>query len=128
MQKDVRLSRRPVDDADRTGLLTYLVIVQLVAHARYGRWLPTERLVKSTRIWLDASGATAGWQERMRLGSLSESVALHFLHEPRFGDPAWIEALFIGEPRLDARSPVVQKIQAACDRTLAGSTSRSATA
>ncbi|WCM18300.1 hypothetical protein NDK50_12570 [Paraburkholderia bryophila] len=110
--------RRVEDDAERAELLTYLVVAQLVARARTGGWLRTDHLVESTRVWLGNNGADAGWEERVRLGALSEIVAFDFVHEPRFADPNWLAQLFTHGWRLDYRLPVVRGIYAACENEL----------
>ncbi|WP_176060050.1 hypothetical protein [Paraburkholderia sp. BCC1876] len=119
MEDDKRCCPRRVDDdAACAELLTYLVVVQLVARARTGGWLRTDHLVESTRVWLDNNDAAAGWEERVRLGALSENVAFHFIHEPRFADPDWLAQLFTHGWRLDYRSPVIRGIYAACENEL----------
>lgn len=41
-----------LDDEAHAELLSYLVVAELVARARTGEWLRTDRLVESARIWL----------------------------------------------------------------------------
>lgn len=107
-----------LDDEARAELLCYLVVAQLVARARTGEWLRTDHLVESTRIWLAGNGAQATWRESVRLGALSEKVALDFTEQPRFGDAAALARLFTDGWRLDYRSPIVRGIHAACEGEL----------
>ncbi|MDE1011720.1 MAG: hypothetical protein OSB38_39270 [Paraburkholderia fungorum] len=72
-----------LDDEARAELLCYLAVAQLVARARGGDWLRTDHLVESTRIWLTANGANAGWRERVRLGALPET-------RHRIGPGLWV--------------------------------------
>ncbi|MFM0501858.1 hypothetical protein [Paraburkholderia caffeinilytica] len=85
-------------------------MAQLVARARIGEWLRTDHLVESTWIWLTSNGADAAWTERVRLGALSEKIALDFAEMPRFADPAFLASPFTDGWRLDYRSPVVCSI------------------
>ncbi|WGS54968.1 hypothetical protein LFL96_36400 (plasmid) [Paraburkholderia sp. D15] len=110
-----------IDDEARAELLTYLVVAQLVGRARTGGWLRTDHLVESARIWLLNNDVDANWQERVRIGTLSETVALGFVYEPRFGDPDWLTQLFTHSWRLDNRSPVIRDLYAACRSALRGS-------
>lgn len=109
-----------LDDEARAELLCYLVVAQLVARARTGEWLRTDHLVESTRIWLAGNGADASWEERVRLGALSEKVAWGFVDIPQFADPGWLAKLFTDGWRLDYRSPIVRGIYAACGSELRG--------
>lgn len=107
-----------LDDEGRTELLCYLVVAELVAHARTGEWLRTDHLVESTRIWLAGNGVEANWTERMHLGTLSERIALDFAELPRIADAASLAKLFTDGWRLDYRSPIVRGIYAACKNEL----------
>jgi hypothetical protein len=107
-----------LDEEARTELLCYLVVGQLVAHARTGEWLRTDHLVESTRIWLAGNGAKANWSDRVRLGALSEKAARDFTGLPRFADTIFLAKLFTDGWRLDYRSPVVRGIHAACESKL----------
>ncbi|MFM0178738.1 hypothetical protein PQR52_09745 [Paraburkholderia aspalathi] len=109
-----------LDDEARAELLCYLVIAQLVGTARGGDWLRTDHLVESTRIWLAANGAKANWSERVRLGSLSEKVALGLAALPGLNDAEYLAKLFTDGWRLDYRSPVVCEIHTACVAELNG--------
>jgi hypothetical protein len=104
-----------LDEDARAELLCYLVVGQLVAQARTGEWLRTDHLVESTRIWLASNGAEASWTERVRLGALSEKIALDFAETPRFAESASLAELFTDGWRLDYRSPIVCGIYAACE-------------
>ena len=106
------------DDEARAELLCYLVVGQLVAQARTGKWLRTDHLVESMSIWLSGNGAYADWLGRLRLGALSEKVALDFAEQPRFADAASLAKLFTDGWHLDYRSPIVRGIYAACDDEL----------
>ncbi|MBB4513931.1 hypothetical protein [Paraburkholderia fungorum] len=103
-----------LDDEARAELLCYLAIAQLVARARGGDWLRTDHLVESTRIWLAANGANAGWRERVRLGALSERIALGLAGLPDFNDAQYLARLFTDGWRPDYRSSVVRAIHATC--------------
>lgn len=105
-------------DEARAGLLTYLVVGQLVARARTGGWLRTDHFVESLNIWLNSNGAQADWLQRMYLKSLSQIVALDFGNLPHFADDARLAELFMDGSRLDYRSPVVRSIHSACEREL----------
>ncbi|MGP8433750.1 hypothetical protein ACT2FY_05550 [Paraburkholderia fungorum] len=103
-----------LDDEARAELLCYLAIAQLVARARSGDWLRTDHLVESARIWLAANGANAGWRERVRLGALSERIALGLAGLPDFDDAQYLARLFTDGWRPDYRSAVVRAIHATC--------------
>ncbi|MFM0647021.1 hypothetical protein PQR14_22075 [Paraburkholderia bryophila] len=107
-----------MDDEARTELLCYLVVAQLIARARTGEWLRTDHLVESTRMWLARNAADASWEDRVRLGALSERIALDFAGQPRFVDAATLSKLFTDGWRLDYRSPIVRGIYAACGNEL----------
>lgn len=103
-----------LDDGARAELLCYLVVAQLIARARTGTWLRTDHLVESTRIWLAGNSADASWEDRVRLGALSETIALGFAEQPRFASAAELAKLFTDGWRLDYRSPIVRGVYAAC--------------
>ena len=109
-----------LDNEARAELLCYLVVGQLIAQARTGKWLRTDHLVESTRMWLAGNGADADWTERVYLGALSERVALDFSELPRFADSASLAKLFTDCWRLDYQSPIVRWIYAACESELHG--------
>ena len=88
------------------------------SRARTGEWLRIDHLVESTRIWLAGNGADADWTERIRLGVLSEVIALDFAELPRFADAAALAKLFTDGWRLDYRSPKVRGIYSACESEL----------
>ncbi|RAS38310.1 hypothetical protein [Paraburkholderia bryophila] len=118
------ISRHPergnLDAEARAELLTYLVVAQLIARARTGAWLRTDHLVESTRIWLGGNGADASWEDRVRLGALSEKVAWSFVDIPQFADPDLLAKLFTHGWRLDYRSPIARGIYTACRTQLRG--------
>jgi len=111
-----------LDDEARAELLCYLAIAQLVAKARSDAWLLTDHLVESIRIWLMANGAKANWPERLRLGSLSERLALGLRELPGIADEESLARLFTDGWRLDYRSPIVREIHATCVSELKGKT------
>ncbi|NYH12978.1 hypothetical protein [Paraburkholderia bryophila] len=98
------------DDEARAELLCYLVVAQLIAQARTGAWLRTDHLVESMRIWLAGNGADANWENRVRLGVLSETIALEFAEQPRFASAAELAKLFTDGWRLDYRSHERSKV------------------
>jgi hypothetical protein len=107
-----------LDDAARAELLCYLVVGQLVAHARAGEWLRTGHLVESARIWLASNGANCDWHERVTLSRASAELAPAFLSVPLLRDDGQLARLFTDGWRLDYRSPVVREIHDACEVTL----------
>jgi hypothetical protein len=110
-----------LDDEARAELLTHLVVGQLVAQARTGEWLRTDHLVESTRIWLNSNGVDdADWTERVRIGTLSQLIALDFIGLSRFWHADSLVKLFTDGWRLDYRSPIVRGIHAACERQMNG--------
>ncbi|CAE6855495.1 hypothetical protein R75465_07393 [Paraburkholderia aspalathi] len=107
-----------LDDEARAELLCYLVVAQLVALARTGGWLRTDHVVESLTIWLKGNGARAVWHDRLRLGALSEKVALDFAGLPAFVDSDSLAQLFTDGWRMDYRSPLVGRIYSACEDRL----------
>ncbi|MCX4137891.1 hypothetical protein M0D68_06830 [Paraburkholderia sp. SEWSISQ10-3 4] len=71
---------------------------------------------------MTGNGAQAEWSERIRLGTLSEGIALDFAELPRFADAASLAKLFTDGWRLDYRSPVVRNIRDMCAAHLLRST------
>ncbi|KAA0995532.1 hypothetical protein FVF58_50965 [Paraburkholderia panacisoli] len=69
-------------------------------------------------IWFHSNGAEADWLQVVRLGALSEKIALDFAKLPHFADSAWLAKLFTDGWRMDYRSPNVWKIYAACEHEL----------
>ncbi|MFM0416002.1 hypothetical protein [Paraburkholderia aromaticivorans] len=107
-----------LDDEARAELLCYLVVAQRVALARTGSWLRTDHVVESLDIWLRGNGARASWRDRLRLGALSEMVALDFAGLPWAADSDSPAQLFTDGWRMDYRSPIVRAIYAACEARL----------
>jgi hypothetical protein len=102
------------NSAPNPELLCYLVVAQLVAHARTGEWLRTDHLAESARLWTDATGAPAGWLERIELGQMSAAVAAEFLPPYGFVDADLLMSLFKDGWRVNLPSPVVRRIYNAC--------------
>jgi hypothetical protein len=106
------------DDEARAELLCYLVVSQLVAHARTGAWLQPDHMVESTRIWLKANAAECDWLDRIGLARLSVNLAPIFLVFPDLCDASELAKLFTDGWLLDRRSPVVRAIFVACRNEL----------
>jgi hypothetical protein len=106
-----------LDSEARAELLCYLVVGQLIAMARTGTWLRTDRVIESARIWLINNGADCDWLERASLGQASVELALLF--SPEFQDPAALTRLFTDAWRLDYRAVTVQHLHRMCAAHLA---------
>nr|WKF55660.1 hypothetical protein HUO10_000104 [Paraburkholderia busanensis] len=107
-----------LDDAGRAELLTYLVVVQLIAHARTGEWLRTDHLVESTRIWLADRKPDNGWAERINLARISGDVAKAMVRVPGLQSDRRLAKLFRDGWRLDYQSPIVQGMLDVCSAHL----------
>lgn len=113
MARDSNLDR----DA-RAELLCYLVVAQLVAHARTGKLLRTDHLVESARMWTDSNGAQGTWLTRSELGQASAAIAPDFLKVAAFCDSDSLATLFTDGWRLDYRCSLVRWLHDICDAHL----------
>ena len=105
-------------DETRAELLSYLVVGQLIAHARTGQWLKTAHSVELLRIWENRNGPRFDWLDQARLSILTQEVAAGFLDSPESGD-ADLRMLFLsGSWHLDYQAPTVMRIFRACEATL----------
>ncbi|MFM0732624.1 hypothetical protein PQQ52_19250 [Paraburkholderia sediminicola] len=107
-----------LDDKARAETLCYLVVGQLVARARTGSWLRTDRCAEVLSIWLKGNGTEANWLDSVHLVALSEKVALDFVKLPNFADSTRLAELFTDSCRMNYRSPGVWNIHAACENEL----------
>lgn len=113
-----------MDEEARAELLTFLVVSQLFAFARTGKWLRTGHLIESSQMWLGSNGAVCDWLERAQLVEACRVVAIKALDLPFPAVEADLVQLFNlnGGWLLDYRKPVVQHIHAlsvaTCRRTL----------
>jgi hypothetical protein len=57
-----------LDIAERTDLLCFLMLAQLIDYARTGEWLRTDQAVEATRIWSAFSSTDCDWLERTSRG------------------------------------------------------------
>ncbi|MHB9838486.1 hypothetical protein Q8F57_027030 [Paraburkholderia terrae] len=104
----------PIDDAP-AQLLCYLVISQLVAHARTDSWLRTDHLVESARIWCEFNRAGLSWMDRCKLGSTSADLAEKLLDYEALCNESRLATSFAESWRLDYNSLIVNAIQDVCD-------------
>ncbi|NVI06390.1 hypothetical protein [Paraburkholderia youngii] len=111
---EMQLLHYNLDDEARTELLGYLVVVQLIARARTGRWLEAAHVCESVLLWLSSNGGNCGAQERSDLSRLSVTVAEQFLGLPPFDDEAGLVQMVLALSRLDYRKSDVKKILAVC--------------
>lgn len=109
-----------LDHDARVELLCYLVVAQLVAHARTGEWLRTDHLVESARMWTDSNGAQGAWLARYELGHASAAIAPDFLNVSALCDSDSLAKLFTDGWRLDYRSPQVRWLHDTCGAHLHG--------
>lgn len=99
----------------RARLMCYLVVAQLVGHARTGEWLRTDHLVESSRMGLASLPESCGWQDRLKLARASIDLAPQFLVFPCFRDEAALVGLFTDGWQLDYSSPVLRGIIDVCN-------------
>lgn len=98
-----------LDHDARVELLCYLVVAQLIAHARTGEWLRTDHLIESARIWTDGNGARGAWQARFEVGQASTVVAPDSLKVASLCDANSLANLFTDGWRLDDTAEAVSK-------------------
>ena len=110
--------RHDPNTARATGLLCYLVVAQLVCHARTGEWLRTDHLVESSRMWVESTRADCGWLVRAEMGQASSKLASQLLVFPKFADSVVLAGLFTDGWQLDFRLPAVRGIYDVCNEHL----------
>ncbi|MFM0651801.1 hypothetical protein [Paraburkholderia sediminicola] len=103
-----------LDCIERADLLCFLVMAQLIGHARTGEWLRTDHLVEATRMWTASNSAECDWLERAKLTRMSAVIAPQFLVFPCFRDAREVVKLFADGWRLDYRSPTVRGMLDVC--------------
>lgn len=113
-------SNTNLDHDARVELLCYLVVAQLVAHARTGAWLRTDHLVESARMWTDSNGAQGAWLARYELCQASAAIAPNFLRVSALCDSDSLAELFTDGWRLDYRSTRVRWLRDICGAHLHG--------
>ncbi|WCM21956.1 hypothetical protein NDK50_12470 [Paraburkholderia bryophila] len=111
--------RGGLDDEARAELLCYLVVAQLIAHARTGAWLRTDHLVESTRIWLASRKLEIDWSARIRLAQSSDIVAKAMGKLPGLQNEDRLAKFFFPDGwHLDYQSPIVQGMLDVCSAHL----------
>jgi hypothetical protein len=113
-----RTNSPKLDGPERADLLCFLVMAQLIGHARTGEWLQTDHVVEATRMWLASNSAECDWLERVKLAQTSAAIAPQFLVFPSFRDAKEIVKLFADGWRLDYRSPTVRGMLDVCTEHL----------
>jgi hypothetical protein len=103
-----------LDDEGRTDLLCYLVVAQLIARARSGKWLRTDHLVESKAIWSLANGISADWLEGVRLANVSVQLATSIWSIELLHDIDVLSNMFTDNWRLDYESPIARGIHEVC--------------
>lgn len=109
-----------MDGEAQAELLTFLVVGQLLARERSGRWLRTDHLIESRQIWLSSNGARCDWLMRAKLVEASRHLADEAYALPFPRDEAGLLKLFNldGGWFLDYRSAVVREIYSLCSAHL----------
>jgi hypothetical protein len=109
-----RLHSGNVDDEARAEMLAYLVVAQLTAHARCGKWLSSEHALESADIWCGSNGAICRREEKVFLAHRSAELAASFLPIPKMLDIDELRGLFTEGWRLDYRNVLVRAIFDVC--------------
>jgi hypothetical protein len=108
-----------LDIAERTDLLCFLMLAQLIDYARTGEWLRTDHVVEATRIWAASDRSDCDWLDRAKLARMSVEFAPTFLVFPCFRDAKEMVKLFVDGWQLDYRSPTVRGMLDVCAEHLA---------
>jgi hypothetical protein len=104
--------------AARCDLLCYLVIGQLVEHARSRAWLCPARLAESMRYWLSTNRLSATRAGQRQLARRSVALASGLQRQPPLRDPAILAGLAFDGWRLNFRPPLLGALRAACEEYL----------
>ncbi|SFU24826.1 hypothetical protein SAMN05192563_103022 [Paraburkholderia aspalathi] len=96
------------------GLLTYLVVSQLMRYSLTDRWLTERQVVESTHLWMCVNGRIDLLQ-RVTLASRAQDIAAHVLRVSKVQfDAETLTGAFVDFIHLDYQSPVVAESHHAC--------------
>lgn len=96
-------------------LLTYLVVLQLIARHLTGSWLTVEQVVESTRLWVSVSGEEFDLMQRVRLASRTQDLADRVTRTSATTfDSKTLASAFLDRVSLDFRCLVVLEIYSTC--------------
>ncbi|MFM0137836.1 hypothetical protein [Caballeronia grimmiae] len=102
----------------RADLLCFLVATVAASHTLTREWR-VDHLVESSRLWLARSVVSMHWLDRVLLGQLAMTIAKRDLKAAGIAlRQSDVQALFIGEMKLNHGSAVVQKMMKLCEQSL----------
>jgi hypothetical protein len=108
-----------LDDRRRSELLCHLVVAQLVSRVRCNEWLRAIPLVESQRRWSHMNGVSPDGPEGVRLGHVSQQLAISIWDIELLRNVEVLATLFTDTGRLDYQSPIVRGISEVCTARLA---------
>ncbi|GAB7535025.1 hypothetical protein AB4851_29110 [Burkholderia sp. 22PA0099] len=98
----------------QVDLLRYLVTSQLVARIQTGRWMPPDRIVAATRLWLDSHRVECEWLDRIRIAMAARGLANEIYDVATSGSgPGLADGLLA-----DEGSPQMEALRARCEHYL----------
>ncbi|MBC8739460.1 hypothetical protein F6X40_22245 [Paraburkholderia sp. UCT31] len=103
-----------LDEVARAELLCYLVASQIIWRRYTDKWMPSDHLIDSARIWLDANGGACDWLERAELGEASLTLASMFHSERVMPTQIDLARLFTDGGRLDYRNSSTRILHTLC--------------
>ncbi|WP_322092872.1 hypothetical protein [Paraburkholderia bannensis] len=103
-----------MDEEAKVGLLTFLIVGQLLAYARSGEWMRTDHLIESCQIWLSSNVARCDWLDREKPIEACRQMAQEVYALPLPRDEASLLKHFnlYGVWFLDYRSALVRDVHA----------------
>lgn len=108
-----------LNDEARCDLLCHLVVVQLIEHARSGKWPRAAQIAESIRLWFGSDRVRTTRTEQVMLARTATALAPAFLQQPAFRDIATLSRLSFDIWRMNFASPLLRTLRAACATRIA---------
>ncbi|REE23168.1 hypothetical protein B0G71_6407 [Paraburkholderia sp. BL27I4N3] len=108
--------RLPVlTDAHAAVLRCYLAVSDVAAYKLQGRWLSSENMVESSRLWLARNACVATWLERVTIAAEAHAIAAASVVGCQTDiQKANVSHLFTEQFTVNFASPVVARIWQKC--------------
>ncbi|PRY05998.1 hypothetical protein [Paraburkholderia sp. BL25I1N1] len=103
--------RLPVlTDAHAAVLRCYLAVSDVAAYKLQGRWLSSENMVESSRLWLARNACVATWLERVKIAAEAHAIAAASVVGQTDIQKANVSHLFTEQFTVNFASPIVAHI------------------
>lgn len=101
-------------EAHAAVLRCYLAVSDIAAYRLQGRWLSSENMVESSRLWLGSNGCVATWLERVTIAAEARDIAESLARSGLVDSETDVSTLFTAHLTVNFASPLVARIWRKC--------------